>query len=364
LSRGGNRCQFEGARFFVEGINMRMRFLFAAVAALALAAATFALAASIAFAAEPAPAGPRQVAAEVAKAVDEIFYDAARARTIADGLRANAAKGDYDRFTNPLDLATALTSYLRPFDGHFMVVYRPNGDDLPGGPRPRGQGPGATPAPNLALARQNYGFVHTEMLPGGVGYIEVNQFAPIDARVPADPARKAVDAALQTVAGARAIVIDLRSSRGGAPSMVAYLASYFVPAGANIFNTFYSRGGTASEAPVADPRRPAPFGYAALHPGQRRHRLRVGVVSLHTPGGQARGDRGRTHERACQSRRFHPRRGRLYRVRLRRLAEEPDHRQELGRNGRRARRRGRLRRRARPCAGLGACAPAHDRARR
>lgn len=234
-----------------------MRFLVATVAASTLAAITLVLATFVAFAAEPAPAAtPRAVATDVANAVDEIFYDPARARTIADGLRANAAKGDYDRFTNPLDLATALTSYLRPFDGHFSVVYRPNGDDLPGGRPQRGPGQAAPQGQNTALARQNYGFVRTEMLPGGIGYIAVNQFAQVDARSAADPARKAVDAALQAVAGARAIVIDLRSSRGGAPAMVAYLASYFVPGGANIFNTFYSRGGTASEAPVADPAGP------------------------------------------------------------------------------------------------------------
>lgn len=246
-----------------------MRFLIATAAALALAAVTFALAASIAFAAEPAPAfNPRDVANDVAKAVDENFFDPARAKTIADGLRANTAKGDYDRFTNPLDLATALTGYLHPFDGHFVVAYRPNDDDLPGarrGPGP-GPGPGAGPGPRgpntpppgglAALARQNFGVVHTEMLSGGIGYIEVNQFAPIDARQPNDPARKAVDGAMQAVMGARAIIIDLRSSRGGSPGMVAYLASNFVPAGANIFNTFYSRNGTANEAPVVDPTNP------------------------------------------------------------------------------------------------------------
>lgn len=228
-----------------------MRFVFAALA----------LAASLSSAhAQPAP-NPREVATEIAKAVDENFFDPARARTIADGLRANAAKGDYDRFTNPFDLATALSAYLHPFDGHFTVVYRPNGEDLPGGPRRGpgpgpGPGPGAAPPPNGPLARQNYGFVRTEMLPGGIGYIAVNQFAQVDARSASDPARKAVDAALQTVAGARAIIFDLRSSRGGAPAMVAYLASYFVPSGANIFNTFYSRGGTGSEAPVTDPAGP------------------------------------------------------------------------------------------------------------
>ena len=38
--------------------------------------------------------------------------------------------------------------------------------------------------------------------------------------------------------------------------MVAYLASYFVPPGAAIFNTFHTRGASESEAPVVDPTGP------------------------------------------------------------------------------------------------------------
>lgn len=234
---------------------MRTRFV-SLVAALTLGAL-----APFTSAADQAPvSNPREIATEVAKAVDDVYFDVKRGHTIAEGLRANAQKGDYDRFTNPLDLATALTSYLHPFDGHFTVVYRPGDEPLPGGPRRggpgAGPGPGPAPGANAPVARQNYGFVRTEMLPGGIGYLQVNQFAQIDPRDANDPARKAVDAALQSVAGARAIIIDLRDSRGGAPSMVAYLASYFVPSGAQIFNTFHTRGASLSEAPVVDPTGP------------------------------------------------------------------------------------------------------------
>src|SRR6202012_303477 len=99
----------------------------------------------------------------------------------------------------------------------------------PGGPGPggrRGHGAGA---------RQNYGLVPTPMLRGGFGYIAAHPLAQIEPEARDDPARRAADAALQSVAGARAIILDLRDSRGGAPAMVAYLASYFVPAVAPIF---------------------------------------------------------------------------------------------------------------------------------
>ena len=231
-------------------------------ASLAAALVVVALPLSLAAADQAPVSNPREIATQVAKAVDDIYFDVKRGHTIAEGLRANAQKGDYDRFTNPLDLATALTSYLHPFDGHFAVVYRPGDEPLPGGPRRGGPGagpgpgPGPAPGPNSPVARQNYGFVHTEMLPGGIGYLQVNQFAQINPKDANDPAHKAVDAALQSVAGARAIIIDLRDSRGGAPSMVAYLASYFVPANAQIFNTFHTRGASLSEAPVTDPTGP------------------------------------------------------------------------------------------------------------
>ena len=227
-----------------------------------VAAAFAVFAAAVPALAQPAPPpSPRAVATEVAQAVDQNFFDPARGHSIAEGLRAHAQAGDYDRLADPLDLATALSAYLHPYDGHFTVVYRPEIGTLPGEQPPGGRaGPGAGPrgAPGLqgAVARQNYGFVHTEMLPGGIGYIAVNQFAQIDPGARDDPARMAADAALQSVAGARAIILDLRDSRGGAPAMVAYLASYFVPANAPIFNTFHTRGAAGSEAPVGDPTGP------------------------------------------------------------------------------------------------------------
>lgn len=243
-----------------------MRVAFVAAALALTASASF----SSAAAQETPEPSPREIATQVAQAVDEHYFDAARGHRIAEGLRAHAQSGDYDRLANPFDLATALSAYLHPYDGHFTVVYRPDAGALPGEVRRRGPGPGLrpgpgpgpgagpqpAPGPDSPVARQNYGFVHTEMLPGGIGYIAVNQFSPIDPQARNDPARMAADAALQSVAGARAIILDLRNSRGGAPAMVAYLASYFVPANAAIFNTFHTRGASGSEAPSGDPTGP------------------------------------------------------------------------------------------------------------
>jgi hypothetical protein len=55
------------------------------------------------------------------------------------------------------------------------------------------------------------------------------------------------------IANAEAVIIDLRDSSGGSPAMVGYLASYFAPQGADIYNTFHSREGDSSEAPFVEP---------------------------------------------------------------------------------------------------------------
>lgn len=198
----------------------------------------------------------RAAVADVAQLVEENFFDPERGRAIADQVRERAQSGGFDRFTNPYDLATALTEVLHPHDGHFNVAYRPAGAPA-GGPPSQEERRAVLQRGQAAAARGNFGFRRVEMLPGGVGYILLDQFAGFNplAATP-DPARRAADAAMAMIAGANAVIIDLRDSRGGSPAMVAYVASYFTPAGADIFNTFHSRRGTTSEAPVIDPTGP------------------------------------------------------------------------------------------------------------
>ena len=192
----------------------------------------------------------RAAANEIAGLIEANFYSEERGRAIAGEVRQHAASGGFDRFTNPLDLATAFTALLHPHDGHFNVTYNPNAGPAPGaGPPP----PDQIRAFQAAAARANFGFRRVEILPGGVGYVMIDQFAGINATDPNDPAKQAADAAFEMVSNARAIILDLRDSRGGSPAMVAYVASHFVAADANIFNTFHSRRGARSEAPVTEP---------------------------------------------------------------------------------------------------------------
>ncbi|HEY8615489.1 S41 family peptidase [Phenylobacterium sp.] len=213
------------------------------------AAAALSLLACAAEAAEP-----RAVVDKVAEQIAANFYDPARGAQIAAELKAEARKGVYDRHREPLALAEALTARLKPLDGHFEVQWQ----------APQAGGPGAGGAsarPRLndpdADRRANYGFRAAEVLPGNIGLIDLRYFAGIGGED--DPARARADAAMALIAGADAVIVDLRDNGGGSPAMVGYLASYFVPKGAEIYNTFKSRGPDAYERPpfeVRGARRP------------------------------------------------------------------------------------------------------------
>lgn len=212
----------------------------AAVAAIALLLPSAALAQS---------PPPREVVGRTAKAIEDLYFDPAKGAAIAADLRKEAAAGQYDTLTDPRDLATALSTRLRPLDHHFAVSYRPGppgpGPGGPGGPGPGPRQPDADQ--EAAVRRTNYGFKEVKLLPGGIGYIQISQFSHFEAD--GEPAKAAADAALALVANADALIIDLRDNGGGSPAMVGYLVSAFTAKNAPIYNVFHSRQGTNDETP-------------------------------------------------------------------------------------------------------------------
>ena len=197
---------------------------------------------------------PRQIVTELAARIRGLYFDPVVGARIAADLEAESEAGAFDALTDGRDLAAALSSRLRPLDAHFNVAFDPSAPAVPTVPRAappqRAPGVGAPPrGPNPAEVRSNFGFRKVEILPGNVGYIDLRQFSNINFDNPADPARRAADAALDFVSDADAVIFDLRDNGGGAPSMVGYLASAFTPAGTPIYNVFHSRSGTRSEAP-------------------------------------------------------------------------------------------------------------------
>jgi hypothetical protein len=208
---------------------------------LAAAAALFVTIAGHVLAAEP-----REVAGHVADQIAANYFDTAKGAAIAAELKAEAAKGAYDRYVQPLDLAQALTVRLKPLDAHFNVAWSPAPRPAMGGPA-RGR-PAERAAPDR---RANYGFHKVQVLPGNIGLIDMRYFADFEPKE-VGGARAAADAALALVAGTDAVIFDLRDNGGGSPAMVGYLVGHFVPAGADVYNTFKGRGAERNERPTVE----------------------------------------------------------------------------------------------------------------
>jgi hypothetical protein len=188
----------------------------------------------------------------IADLIDNNYFHTAKARDVATELRSVAKSGAFDELTAPRDLAAALTARLRQIDRHFTVTWE--------GPSPARKTAQPPQSSNYAqLERRNaFGFRRVEMLPGGIGYIDLRSFADFDTAKADEPARRAADAALELIANADAVILDLRDNGGGSPAMVGYLVSAFTPADADIYNTFKSREGTSSERPQQLHTRPRP----------------------------------------------------------------------------------------------------------
>lgn len=218
---------------------------------------------------------PRATVEEVAATIDASYYDIARAADIARTLRSEAGQGRYDRYRDPRDLATTLSSRLQPYDAHFRVNWRaPEAAAGPGqasrdaAPRAIGGGPppGARPPDEDFSRRRNYGLRRVEVLPGNIGYVDLRELPDLAFGEPEDPARRALDATLQLIGATDAVIIDLRDNGGGSPAAVGYLTSAFTAKHADIYNTFHIRREgtvhTISEAPedwYASPRLQVPL---------------------------------------------------------------------------------------------------------
>ena len=137
------------------------------------------------------------------------------AKKMEEAVRERLRKGEYDEIAEPETFASTLTRHFQEVskDKHLRVRYAIGG--APPGPAPQDR-----EARRRQLLANNCGFVTSEIQPGKVGYVKFNMFASPD--FCADAASKAMNA----VADADALIIDLRENGGGDPAMVAYVSSY------------------------------------------------------------------------------------------------------------------------------------------
>jgi len=146
------------------------------------------------------------------------YFDRQKAEAAVEKLRALRKQGAYQGIVDGTKLAERLTADIRSAtgDSHLNVVYR------------RNVIPNAAPArPSAAeiesyralLIAENCSLEKTEILPGNIGYLKFNSFPDLDA------CGASFQKAIARVAGADAVIFDLRDNTGGFPDTVAEVAA-------------------------------------------------------------------------------------------------------------------------------------------
>ena len=196
----------------------------------------------------PAPASAltaeraRELVLAAAEAIDGMYVDAAKGKQIAQELRRRSGAGRYNDSRTVSALAERLSADLAEIahDRHLAARYEPGGAgahgtmvrrEASGGPPPeggdrprvrvvRGSGP-ADPARLERQRRSNFGFRAVERLDGNVGYLDLREWASLEA------AKDTAAGAMAFLANTDAVILDVRNCPGGAADTVSFLASYF-----------------------------------------------------------------------------------------------------------------------------------------
>ncbi len=171
----------------------------------------------------------------VSKNLNDSYVYPDLAQKMANAVRENQKRGDYDTITDPDAFANRLTKDLRAVshDKHLGVNFSPV--KLP----PEEQ-PDQKPTPEQEaqfrkmLERTNCSFRKVEILSRNIGYLQFNVFP--------DPTfcGATVGAAMNFLAHVDAIIFDLRENGGGDPRMVEMVSSYLFDKPTHL-NDLYNR---------------------------------------------------------------------------------------------------------------------------
>jgi hypothetical protein len=192
---------------------------------------------------QPVPP-PAQMTSDIRSAVVDTvaaelirFYAVAdTGQLIADHLRKRLAAGAYDNLTDPRLFAEAVGADMRAInhDRHLALLAGLPGPAAFGLGTPRlppsqpanGPPPANYPPAILEAARRtNFGLGRVEVLPGNVGYLQINGFPGV-----VGPAQEAIVNGLRYLAGTDAMILDLREHGGGLGTLSNFLISHFVGA--------------------------------------------------------------------------------------------------------------------------------------
>jgi tetratricopeptide (TPR) repeat protein len=152
-------------------------------------------------------------------------------------VRERLDAGDYDALSEPSAFAEQLTSDLQGVSRDLHMRVRPRQQQAGGGPPDVDE---AIAAQRREMRAENYGFERVERLEGNVAYLKFDYFGPTDL------VRETAAAAMRMMAGADALIFDLRENGGGSPETVRFICSYLFGERTHL-NSLYWREGDRTE---------------------------------------------------------------------------------------------------------------------
>ena len=160
----------------------------------------------------------RRVIAAAVAILKKYYIERDHAQKMADALLAHEKTGDDDGVTDGAAFAALLTRQMREVspDRHLTLDY----SQAPLPKHPTAQTPEVLARYREAMKQQNCTFERAEFLPHHIGYLKLNSFPDVSVCQPT------AAAAMASLNGADAMIIDLRENRGGEPAMVALMAAY------------------------------------------------------------------------------------------------------------------------------------------
>lgn len=162
-----------------------------------------------------------------------------KARIIAGSLRDAERQGRFDDARDAETLGVQVTEFLRRVanDKHLSVGAVNENAAAPLQPTRVMQRPGST-APVRSPTRDTYGLERYEILPGGVGYLEIRSFSGDVAAI----AR--LDSIMSEFADLKALIFDVRENTGGDPAVIRHLSTYLFDKPTHLVSSF-ARGMSA-----------------------------------------------------------------------------------------------------------------------
>lgn len=165
------------------------------------------------------------VVGAISKSLSDGYIYEQTGRIMADSLASALSAGRFQRLDDRV-FADSVTAILRRIsnDRHLSVGYtgasaaNTEREANPPGGMVRRRVPQAQPG--SAFTPSDYGIERAEILPGNIAYMDIRSFGT------APEVMQYVDSVMAGFADVRALVIDLRNNRGGAPQLVQLISTY------------------------------------------------------------------------------------------------------------------------------------------